>query len=120
MPASSWAKAKAKARKVVHSTFRLSGVLRRKDTGVEIALSVRYHNKIAMMGDLMEAGYADVIDGVDRLIFDRNELTEKNIVLRADDTVKLVDDGFENIRLRLVAQEPINGPVEVKWQVARI
>ncbi|QPB11455.1 hypothetical protein JT321_gp28 [Providencia phage Kokobel1] len=114
-----WAKHKARMRKAVHSAFLLSGDLIR--AGQEtVNLSVRYHNKIALMGDLMEAGYSEVIDGVDRAIFNREELKEKGITLVRGNIIQLTDPGFEEIKFSLEAQEPYNGPIEVKWQVKRI
>lgn len=114
-----WARQKYKMRKAVHSAFRLSAILIRGNQE-PVALYVRYHNKIAIMGDLMEAGYSEVIDGVDRMVFDRDELKEKGVVLAYGNIIQLTDPGFENIRVSLVAQEPYNGPVESKWQVKRV
>lgn len=116
---SRWAAHKARMRKAVHTAFCLSGDLVRGGQET-VSLSVRYHNKIAIMGDLMEAGYSEVIDGVDRMIFNREELREKGIVLQYGNIVQLTDPGFENIKVSLVAQEPYNGPIEVKWQVKRM
>ncbi|QEG09433.1 hypothetical protein CPT_Saba_060 [Proteus phage Saba] len=115
----SWAENKRRMRKAVHSAFRLSAVLVVGDND-PVEIGVRYHNKIALMGDIMESGYSEIIDGVDRLIFDREELREKGITLYRGNIIKLVDAEMKPITLSLEAEEPYNGPIDSKWMVKRL
>lgn len=109
-----WQTVKARTRRVVHNTF--GGDAKYMDfMQPEIALTVRWHNKIQVGGDLEGAGYAETIEGIERIIFDREELLAKGVTLRNNGTVIMADGTV----LTLGTQEPIVGPIEVIWQVAR-
>jgi hypothetical protein len=109
-----WQSVKARTRRVVHNTF--GGDAKYMDsTQPEIALTVRWHNKIQVGGDLESGGYAETIEGIERVIFDREELMAKGVTLRNNGTVIMADGTV----LTLGTQEPIVGPIEVIWQVAR-
>lgn len=118
--ASNFAAAKAKMRRDVHASLSVSARYESYSLDVVVDdISVRWHNKIAVIGDLENGGYANVIEGIERIIFDRAELLAKNVLLDEGDVIVITAEGFENARLVLKTQEPIVGPVEVIWQVAR-
>lgn len=110
---------KAKARRDIHD--RLSVAAQHADylSGVLTDISVRWHNKQVLLGDLQDSGYASVIEGIEKIIFLRSELATLGVNLKTGDRVIITAEGFENAELTLVAQSPIVGPVEVIWQVAR-
>lgn len=87
-------------------------------SGETTALRVRWHNKIARVGDLLDAGYAEVIEGVNRVIFNIPELDEKNVKLERDGEVRLTNPHFRGAVLVLVAMEPEVGPIEQIWTIA--
>lgn len=116
---SNFAAIKAKARRDVHNAFSVAATHTGHTSGVVTDIAVRWHNKQVMLGDLQDSGYANVIEGIERIIFDRTELAEKGIVLNRGDVITITAIGFENARLILEDREPIVGPFEVKWQVAR-
>ena len=108
-----WQSVKARTRRAVHDTF--GGDAKYFDSmQPEIALVVRWHNKIQVGGDL-DGGYAETIEGIERVVFDREELAAKGVTLRNNGMVIMAD----GTRLTLGTQEPIVGPIEVVWQVAR-
>lgn len=118
--ASNFARIKAKARRDVHNAFSVAATHTNVASGVLTEnLSVRWHNKLVMLGDLQDSGYANVIEGIERIIFDRTELATLGLTLQRGDVITIVADGFENAQLILEEREPIVGPIEVKWQVAR-
>lgn len=109
-----WQSVKARTRRVVHDTF--GGDAKYFDfMQPEITLVVRWHNKIQVGGDLENSGYAETIEGIERVIFDMEELKAKGVTLRNNGTVVMADGTV----LTLGTQEPVVGPIEVIWQVAR-
>ena len=118
--ASNFAAIKAKARRDVHASLSVPARYENYAQDVIVEdLSVRWHNKIAIMGDLENGGYANIVEGIERIIFTREELAVKGVVLSEGDSIIMTAEGYENARLVLKTQEPIVGPVEVVWQVAR-
>lgn len=109
-----WQAVKARSRRIVHDTFGGDATYFDSRTGV-VNLTVRWHNKIEIGGDLENSGYSQVIEGVDRVVFDRVELANKGITLRTGGVVTMADKTV----LHLSTQEPIVGPVEVIWNVTR-
>lgn len=117
--ASRFAMIKAKARRDVHASLSVSARYESYSLDHSDDISVRWHNKMAILGDIDNNGYANIIEGIERIIFMRSEIEAKNIKLEEGDTITITDYGFDNVRLVLKSQEPIVGPVEVIWQVAR-
>ncbi|HGE7063275.1 TPA: hypothetical protein ACGCAJ_004704, partial [Serratia marcescens] len=75
--ASNFAAVKAKARRDVHASLSVSARYESYTGEVVDDLSVRWHNKQALLGDIENGGYASVIEGIERIIFMRAELQEK-------------------------------------------
>lgn len=117
--ASRFALIKAKARRDVHASLSIAARYESYSQDVVEDIAVRWHNKIALMGDLDSGGYANIIEGIERVIFMRSELTAKGITIEEGDSLVITAPGFENARLILKEREPIVGPEEVIWQVAR-
>lgn len=109
-----WQAVKARTRRIVHTTF--GGDATYFDSMQDsVELKVRWHNKIEIAGDLENSGYGQTIEGIERVIFDRDELVAKGVTLRNNGIVKMADGTV----LTLAAQEPMVGPIEIIWQVAR-
>lgn len=118
--ASNFAAIKAKARRDVHASLSVSARYESySQETVANGLSVRWHNKQQLLGDLDSGGYAQFIDGIERIIFMQDELQTRGIVLEEGDVIIITAEGFGNIGLVLKTQEPVVGPVEVIWQVSR-
>lgn len=89
-------------------------------------LTVRYHNKMARGGNL-DGDYAEVIDGIDRLILlDENVAEVSAALVEAGQPALVLSRGaeiviqpYQGLRFVLDTQEPPDGPSEVAWVVAR-
>lgn len=110
---------KAEVRSIVHETMAIPAVYTDGQCGDSASLRVRFHSKINRFGDLTEQGWAEIVEGVNRLIFDKRELDEQGVVLRSGGQVTLQARGFENIVLVLHVREPEEGPINVVWQVSK-
>lgn len=126
---------KARARRAIHGRLAASatlvdeahpaGLIFGEDyTG--LGLTVRYHTKIAKTGDL-DGSFAEVIDGIDRLVFNDENLAEVSaalvdngeapLSLSRSATVTIPE--YKGLRFTLDSQEPPDGPLETIWVVAR-
>lgn len=122
-----WASLKASTRRAVHDTFKVNALYQDAFMSQPLAVSVRWHNKIGVVGQDTNDGYAEVIEGVDRLIFNREELqrlahvTDNNQPLypTKGGKVKLTDPLFNGAVLVLDTKEPTTGPVDEVWNVTR-
>lgn len=106
---------KAQARQTVHDTLSVPATFVSKDMMTRAELRVRWINKIVINGDIVETGYAEMIEGVDRCVFNQLELNEQSITLQRGDMLTMWDSAV----LILDSQEPPTGPVEVIWRVVR-
>lgn len=87
---------------------------------------MRYHNKIDRNGDL-DGDYAEIIDGIDRLVFNDENLAEVSAALVEAGEAPLslqraavvTIPEYKGLRFTLDSQEPPDGPLEVIWVVAR-
>lgn len=111
---------KALARRTVHTYLSVGALYTHSPLDEPVGLRVRWHNKIARFGDLEDGGYAEIVEGINRLIFDADELDEKGIVLMKGAKVTLTDPGFNNAALVLDTAEPRIGPIEVIWGVVPV
>jgi hypothetical protein len=85
--------------------------------GVE--LKVRFHTKINRFGDMLDQGWSEMVEGVNRLIFDKDELYEKGVIPANGGVVTLSYSGGDVISLVLHVAEPDSGPIEAIWQVSQ-
>lgn len=115
----SLAQIKAKARKAVHAAFSYSATYKDGTLDAAVPVRVRWHNRLVMLGDYDQSGYANVIDGIERVIFDRSELATLGIEPVRGGVVTITDEGMNNTRLVLDTCEKHVGPLEEKWMVAR-
>ena len=127
---------KVRARRAIHGRLAVPAHLVDEDhpdglifaddyTGTR--LTVRYHNKIARGGDL-NGDYAEIIDGIDKLVFLDENVAEVSAALVANGQPALVLSrgaeitipGYKGLTFTLDTQEPPDGPAETLWVVARI
>lgn len=113
----SFADFKRQSRREVHATFAVAALY--SDTVVTgVGVTVRYHNKILRTGNLQNSGYADIVEGIDRLIFDDAEMASKVLTLRRDGIVTIPEYG--GAAFILDTRDVQDGPVEVAWNVVKV
>lgn len=110
---------KRKARQVLHGLASVSATYTGPEVGAEVVpITVRWHNKIARpIGDLENTGYAEILSGVDRLIFSASELGDLAVNLERNGTVVIPE--YDNYTFTLDLKEPGDGPENVYWSVSR-
>lgn len=111
-------------RQVVHATLAVAAFYD-DDTLIEpVAITVRWHNKLSRAGAL-EGGYGvEIIEGIDRLVFNEPELTSKEppLTLIEGGTVaipSLAALAGSPVSFTLEAEEPGDGPINIYWTVSR-
>ena len=108
--------AKRQLKRTVHDTLSVTATLRSVAGGAVNAVQVRYHEKLVRTGsaDAFDGTVSEIIEGVDRLIFDADDLAARSIVLRRGDVVLIpsLSLGFQ-----LDTVLPPMGPVITGWQV---
>ncbi len=117
--------AKALARRAVHDTLAGPALYRgpapdgAPDDFVPpvFELAVRWHNRLDRSGIGDEPGYAAVLEGINRVVFDQDELATKGLTLERLGRVTLVKFGTV---FRLDTREPSDGPINEVWSVVPV
>lgn len=107
----------ANLRRTVHNTFGENATYSHRAAPREEAISVRWHNRLALRGNLSDDGYSDILEGINRASFNKEELALKNIVLQRGGRITLTDPLNHGTVLILDTQEPDIGPVTQVWNV---
>lgn len=127
-----FASAKALARRVVHKTLGVRAFYQDSTMNSPVQLTARWHNKIDRMGDLDNQSYAELIQGIDRVIFEAVEartyrLQRGGVIVFPDYGAGLgvvlgSSLGGEDIgppAFILQTREPPDGPFSEVWSVTR-
>lgn len=111
---SDFREAKAAMRQSVHDALAVAATYL-DDTMTEAAeITARWHERGAVVGELGSQGYAGIIENYNVLVFDRVALSDAGVVLRRGGIVTLTEEG---LAFQLDTARPIDGPVEVSWNV---
>lgn len=110
---------KRQMRRDVHNTFGLEASYSDPTLLEPVDVIVRWHSRYETFGNLAEQGYAEVVDNVDRIVFDVDELVELDLTPRVGGQVTITETGWNNAVLVLQISDPRQGPVENVWQVGR-
>lgn len=113
-----FAAAKLQTRRLVHETFGVDGLYQDNSMSTPAPIRVRWHSKIDRFGDLESAGYAEVIEGIDRVILSAAQARELNVIATGIISLQVADIG--TVRLSLSAREEAEGPFEECWMVAKL
>lgn len=112
-----FASAKAAARQAVHSTLAVPVLFKDSPTSIpDDRLTARWHTKLVKQGDIDGVG-AQVIEGVDRVIFDRGELSFFEVTPKRGDIV--IFPQYQDLTVVLDTRLPADGPIEEIWLVTR-
>lgn len=104
---------KVETRRVVHETLGVPAFYQNNRMSAPVEITARWFNKTAKYGDLVETGYAEIVEGVDRVV-----------LFPCDHpTVSFERDGVVTFpqykkSFRLDTLEPSDGPAgQAVWQV---
>lgn len=109
-----FAKVKAFARRTVHSTLGVQALYEDSTTNGPVCVTARWHNKIDRMGDIDNQSYAELIQGIDRVIFEAE--VARNYNMKRGGTITFPE--YESAKFTLHVREPSSGPFEEVWEVA--
>lgn len=113
-----FAAAKLLSRRVVHETLGVDGLYQDNSMSTPEPIRVRWHSKIDRFGDLESAGYAEVIEGIDRVILSAAQARSLNVSHGGTITIPMADIG--PVVLSLAAEEEADGPYLECWTVAKL
>ncbi len=123
-----FAQAKTNARRAIHSALAVQATYVDDSIAVPVEIKARWHNKISRpFGDLENGGYAEIIEGIDRIIFNLETVDGVDTVVDVDGfPVTLLRNGtvtfpelLPGVEFNLDHKEPATGPVEEAWAVTR-
>lgn len=119
---------KKQSRLALHRAMAVSAVYQ-DDSTPPTWITVRQHNRLARNGS-MEGGYdTEIIEGIDRLVFNETDLAvnavvvetglppETPVVLRSAGLVTIPE--YKGAKYELEAEEPSDGPESIYWSVSR-
>ena len=106
----------AQARRVVHDTLGVAATYQDDSMDAPEDIKVRWHNKITTHGDLLETGYAQLIEGIDRIILVPEDTPD--ITFKRTGIVTITAWGTPGFAFTLDTQEPATGPLEQVWKVS--
>lgn len=127
-----FAKVKAQVRRKVHETFGVQAFYKDDSFSTPQEIRVRWHSRIDRFGDLDQQGYAEFIQGIDRIIFEAAEARRLRVKrggiviipsLGAGLGVALGSpldgEGIAPPGFILNDREPSDGPFRETWMVTR-
>lgn len=108
--------AKARARRKLHKLASAPATYLDETLGAPVNITVRWHNKIIPAETIN--GESEIISGIERLIFNEEELALLDItpVRGAVVTIPKYDD----MEFELGFEEPNDGPITTAWSVTAI
>jgi len=114
---SDWFTVRQQARRDVHTTFSLLATYT-DSSGSATGLHVRWHSRFtAAIGDIPGGDYARVMENIDRVVFNVEELAERQVNPKRAGIV--VFDMYPEHQFVLDVREPSDGPVYLIWTVTR-
>lgn len=113
-----FAELKRDSRRAVHDLFKVDATYTGPGGATPVPLHVRLHNKIVTTGDLQGNGYVEVLEGVDRIIFNIEELQSTGVNPVQNGILTFTT--YHNVQFYLNTKVPMDGPIDVIWYVKRV
>ena len=114
-----FASAKASVRRVVNTTFGVQAFYQDDSMSTPVETRPRWHSKISRpFGDLENGGYAEVIEGIDRIALIPEDVDGNPIYLKHTGRM-IFPTLLEGVEFVLDTREPADGPLEEAWSVTR-
>lgn len=114
------ASAIALARRTVNTTLAVQAFYMDASMSAPVETRARLHSRIDRFGDLENQGYAEVVEGVDRIVLIPQDVNGNPLVLRENGTMTFPQIGGPDIKVVLRVREPADGPLNETWQVSRL
>ena len=111
---------KSRVRRTVHNTLSIAAEYVDDSMAAPEPLRVRWHNRIVQTGDLQNGGYAEIIDAINRVIFDAEELLLKGVVIVRGGKLKIAAPAFNGAMLVIGERDTDCGPIEQTWYVGKL
>lgn len=116
-----YADIKARARLDRHKAFAVPVQFYPKGQRTPLALvppiTARLHNRVTVAADPTGGGYAQITEGITRVIMSRVELAAASLVPKQGD--RLVFGPPFDVAVQLDTKDTPNGPVVERWNVSR-
>lgn len=109
-----FAAAKKATRQTVMDTLGMDAFYSDATTPTPVPIRARWHTKIDRFGDNGNAGYAEVIEGVSRLILLKGQAREIGVKRGGEVAFPQLD----GVVVTLEEREPKEGPIEEIWTVS--
>lgn len=114
-----FANVKTLVRRAVHDTLGVQAFYKDSSMNAQVPIKARWHNKIDRFGDLDNQSYAELIQGIDRVVFASEDA--RAIGVKRGGEIMFPDYAPESDALTFILQvrEPASGPFEEVWNVSR-
>lgn len=109
-----FAQYKRQARRALHGIMAVPAFYQDSLTA-STPVTVRWHNKLVTNGASQDGFDAQIIEGVNRLVFLESEIALAGITLRRGGLVTVID--YDDILFKLDTQAPQDGPENIYWNV---
>lgn len=110
---------KKQLRRDVHAHLGVQAFYQDDSMDAPLEIRVRWHNKQQLTGDLEGEGWAQMIEGIDRLIFMAADARAMGIKRTGQIHIPDLDNEDQEARFELDAKEKTTGPIEEVWKVTR-
>lgn len=110
----------ATARRVVHDTFALEVEYYDPSLAGPVPLRVRWHYKQVLFGDLDSEGYPQVVDLIQKAIFDDEELLTRGVTINVGGRLTIKAKGHKNAVLVMHTRDDDVGAVNETWRVGKL
>lgn len=114
-----FANAKTLARRAVQTAFGVLALYSSATVNPPVEIRARWHHRLSRpFGDLENGGYAEVIEGIDRIVLIPETVDGEPVVLARKGVITF-PEMLPGVEFELDHREPSDGPLEEAWAVAR-
>lgn len=111
-----FASAKANLRQTVHSTFGVEAFYKDASLSVPVPVVARYnHKKMDRVGDIVETGYADVVESIERIVLVPGDSPALDFKRNGRVTLS----NMPGVEFVLTLRDPNTNSTDEVWQVVR-
>lgn len=111
-----FADAKAQVRRAVHDTLGVPAHIKSTSVSTPEPITARLHEATLLYGDLLDQGYAQTIEAVDRIVLVPSDFPVGVVAKRESE---ITFDHRPGIIFVLQTKDVSDGPLEEVWQATR-